>query len=170
MLIAGTCTDSGQKVHNLCCATAQLPDDVKVLAFFDADTQPSADALSRLVDRACGREFQVATGYRWFVPRRPSLSNLTLASVNAAVAGLLNHQGWNLVWGGAWAIERELFAKTALMDAWRGTLSDDLVASRAMRLAGVRIAFEPGCMLASPIDVSWREAVRFLRRQFLIGR
>jgi cellulose synthase/poly-beta-1,6-N-acetylglucosamine synthase-like glycosyltransferase len=170
LLVAGRCTDSGQKVHNLLCATAYLPDDVKVLAFFDADARPNPDALSRLVDRACGRELQVATGYRWLVPRRASLSNLTLASVNAAVAGLLNRQGWNLIWGGGWAIERELFEKSALTDAWRGTLSDDLVASRAMRLAGAKIAFEPGCMVATPIDVSWREAIEFLRRQFLIGR
>jgi hypothetical protein len=44
------------------------------------------------------------------------------------------------------------------------------VATRVLRLAGVRIVFEPGCMAASPIDVTWKEATRFLRRQFLIGR
>ena len=170
LLVAGTCTDSGQKVHNLCCATAELPDDVQVLAFFDSDARPAPDALARLVGRVCRGGLQVATGYRWFVPHRPSVANLTLASVNAAVASLLNHQGWNLVWGGSWAVTRELFEKTALADAWRGTLSDDLVASRVMRSAGVKVAFEPGCMAASLIDVNWREAATFLRRQFLIGR
>jgi hypothetical protein len=44
------------------------------------------------------------------------------------------------------------------------------VASRALRLAKAKIAFEPGCMVASPIDVNWRGAAAFLRRQFLIGR
>jgi hypothetical protein len=141
-----------------------------VLAFFDSDARPAPDGLARLVERATAPELQAATGYRWFVPRRASLPNFTLASVNAAVAGLLNHQGWNLVWGGAWAIDRELFEKISLADAWRGTLSDDLVASRALRLAGAKIAFEPGCMVASAIDVNWRGAVAFLRRQFLIGR
>ena len=170
LLVAGTCTDSGQKIHNLRCATTELPDNVRVLAFFDSDAKPAPDALARLVDRVCRGGLQVATGYRWFVPHRPSFANHTLASVNAAVASLLNHQGWNLVWGGSWAVTRELFEKTALADAWRGTLSDDLVASRVMRSAGVKIAFEPGCMAASPIDVNWREAVSFLRRQFVIGR
>jgi hypothetical protein len=157
-------------VHNLRYATAHLPGDVEMLAFFDSDARPAPDALSRLVERATGLELQAATGYRWFVPRRSSLPNLILASVNAAVAGLLNHQGWNLVWGGAWAIDRELFEKISLADAWRGTLSDDLVASRALRLAEAKIAFEPGCMVASAIDVNWRGAAAFLRRQFLIGR
>lgn len=170
LLVAGTCTDSGQKVHNLCCATAELPDDVQVLAFFDSDARPAPDALARLVDRVCRGELQVATGYRWFIPHRPNVASLTLASVNAAVASLLNHQGWNLVWGGSWAVTRELFEKTALADAWRGTLSDDLVASRVMRSAGAKVAFEPGCMAASLIDVNWKEAATFLRRQFLIGR
>jgi len=170
LFVAGTCTDSGQKIHNLRCATAELPDNVRVLAFFDSDAKSAPDALARLVDRVCRGGLQVATGYRWFVPHRPSFANHTLASVNAAVASLLNHQGWNLVWGGSWAVTRELFEMTALADAWRGTLSDDLVASRVMRSAGVKIAFEPGCMAASPIDVSWREAICFLRRQFVIGR
>jgi cellulose synthase/poly-beta-1,6-N-acetylglucosamine synthase-like glycosyltransferase len=170
LLVAGTCTDSGQKVHNLCSATAELPDDVQVLAFFDSDAKPAPDALPRLVNRVCCGELQVATGYRWFVPLRPSVANLTLASINAAVASMFNHQGWNLVWGGSWAVTRELFEKTALASAWRGTLSDDLVASRAMRAAGAKVAFEPGCMAASLIDVNWREAASFLRRQFLIGR
>lgn len=170
LLVAGACAESGQKVHNLLCATAKLPDDVEVLAFFDSDAKPAPDALARLVDRVCRGGLQVATGYRWFVPHRASLANLTLASVNASVASLLNHQGWNLIWGGSWAVTRDVFEKTALADAWRGTLSDDLVASRVMRSAGVKLAFEPGCMAATLIDVNWREAVSFLRRQFVIGR
>lgn len=170
LLIAGTCIDSGQKVHNLCCATANLPPEVEVLVFFDSDARPAVDAVSRLVAAVCRDGLQVATGYRWFVPRRMTLANLTLASINAAVASLYKHHGWNLIWGGSWAITRQLFEKTAMADAWRGTLSDDLVASRVLRLAGVRIVFEPGCMAASPIDATWKEAVTFLRRQFLICR
>jgi ceramide glucosyltransferase len=170
LLVAGTCTDSGQKVHNLRCATAELPDAAQVLAFFDSDARPAPDALARMVDRVCRSGLQVVTGYRWFVPQRTNLASLMLASVNASVASLFNRKSWNLVWGGSWAVTRELFEKTALSEAWRGTLSDDLVATRVMRSAGAKVAFEPGCMAASPIDVNWREAASFLRRQFLIGR
>ena len=170
LLIAGRCIDSGQKVHNLCHATAELPDDVEVLVFFDSDARPAPDAVARLTESVCRGGLQVATGYRWFVPQRLTLANLTLASVNAAAASLYKHHGWNLIWGGSWAITRELFERTAIADAWRGTLSDDLVASRVLRLAGVRIVFEPGCMATSPIDATWKEAVTFLRRQFLICR
>lgn len=170
LIVAGKCSDSGQKVHNLLRATSDLPPGIDVLVFFDSDARPPLDAIARLVDRVGRGKLQVATGYRWFVPKRPTLANLTLASVNAAVASLLNHQGWNLLWGGGWAITRDLFEKIALADAWRGTLSDDLVASRAARSAGVKLAFEPGCMSATAIDVNWRGAVSFLRRQFVISR
>jgi hypothetical protein len=170
LLTAQRCTDSGQKVHNLRYGTANLPDDVEVLVFFDSDARPEPTAVARLVNQCCSGAPQVATGYRWLVPRRVTLANLTVASINAATASLFKHHGWNLIWGGCWAITRELFEKTTIADAWRGTLSDDLVASRAMRLAGVRIVFEPGCMAASPIDLTWTDATAFLRRQFLIYR
>jgi len=170
LLIAGACTDSGQKVHNLLCATSNLPANVEVLAFFDSDAKLGPTALERLVARACRGELQIATGYRWFVPERASISNLVLASANAGVAGLMNHQGWNLIWGGAWAITRDVFDRTALAEAWRGTLSDDLVASRVMRAAGIKLSFEPGAMAASSINASWHQAASFLRRQFIIGR
>ncbi|HEY3392058.1 MAG TPA: glycosyltransferase [Lacipirellulaceae bacterium] len=170
LLVAGSCTESGQKVHNLCCATANLPAEVEVLAFFDSDAKPARDSLARLVHRVGRGKFKVATGYRWFVPQRPTAANLALASVNAAVAGLLKGRGWNLIWGGSWAVTRDLFERAGVADAWRGTLSDDLVASRVLRLAGAQIVFEPGCMAASTIDASWKEAASFLRRQFVIGR
>jgi hypothetical protein len=34
----------------------------------------------------------------------------------------------------------------------------------------VSIVFEPGCMAASPIEVTWKQAASFLRRQFIICR
>lgn len=171
VLVAGACKDSGQKVHNLLHATASLSPDVEVLAFFDSDAKPGPDTLARLVSRVYrSGGLQIATGYRWFVPERLTISNLVLASANAGVAGLMNHQGWNLIWGGAWALTREVFERTALAEAWRGTLSDDLVASRVMRAAGVKLSFEPGAMAAGSINASWHQAASFLRRQFIIGR
>ncbi len=103
LLVAGRCIDSGQKVHNLCHATAELPDDVEVLVFFDSDARPAPDAVARLIDSVCRGGLQVATGYRWFVPQRLTLSNLTLTSINASAASLFKHHGWNLIWGGSWA-------------------------------------------------------------------
>ena len=75
-----------------------------------------------------------------------------------------------LLWGGSWAIRREVFDKIGLHSAWKGTLSDDLVASRLLSEAKMQVRFEPACVVASPIDNSFSEAISFVRRQYLLSR
>ena len=111
-----------------------------------------------------------ATGYRWFIPARPSLANHLLYSINSSIALFFGYGGRHLVWGGSWAIRRETFEKLAVREAWKGTLSDDLVVSRIMRQHRLRVLFQPPCMVASPLDHNLRSMFGFLRRQYLIGR
>lgn len=170
LLISGPATDTGQKVHNLRAATADLPDDVEVLAFVDSDARPRADWLRRLVARLDRREIGAVTGYRWFAPTTLSAAQLLLYSINGSVASGLGPGGHHLVWGGSWAIRREVFERLDLREAWRQTLSDDLVATRVLRRSGLRVDFEPACMVASPIDGGWRQTLSFVRRQYVIAR
>lgn len=166
----GRATESGQKVHNLRMATSSLSPRVDILAFVDSDARPRTNWLRLLTHRLDQPEIGAATGYRWFVPARPTLTNWLLYSINASVAALLGPGGHHLLWGGSWAIRREVFESCGLNEAWYGTLSDDLVASQALRRAGLRIEFEPGCMLASPLDVDGPQLFEFLRRQYVMGR
>jgi hypothetical protein len=83
---------------------------------------------------------------------------------------LFGAAGPNLVWGGSWAIRRKVFESIGLRDQWRGTLSDDLVASRVLRRHRLHVDFEPACMVASPLDGGLPQAFSFLRRQYVIGR
>lgn len=170
LFVAGRAVDTGQKVHNLRMATAALPDDVQVLAFVDSDARPRADWLSRLVDRLDRPDIGAITGYRWFVPTRNTLSNLLSYSINSAVAAGLGPGGHHLIWGGSWALRRDVFDAVGLREAWNRTLSDDLVATRVLQEAGLRIDFEPACMLASPLDNDWRQTLSFIRRQYVIAR
>ena len=131
LVLAGVATTSGQKVHNLLVATGQLPSDATVLAFADADIRPPSHWLRMLTQRI--NPFAAASGYRWFVPKRPSLANLLVASIDSAVVPLMFPSTHHKVWGGSWAIRREVFESSGLREAWRGTLSDDLVASNVLR-------------------------------------
>lgn len=169
-IVAGVATSCGQKVHNLRAAVSSLGPNVAVIAFVDSDAQPRADWLRRLARGLMKPEVGAVTGYRWFVPQRATLPNLLLSSINAAVAALFGPGGHNFVWGGSWAIRRETFERVGLADAWRGTLSDDFVASRVVKSHGLQIRFESGCLAASPLDVDWAQMAEFLRRQYLIGR
>lgn len=170
LIVAGRSRDHGQKVHNLLAATADLPPRIEVLAFVDSDVRPARDWLRTLTARLEDRDVGATTAYRMFVPMRPGLAGLLLAYLNSAVAGLFGPGGRHLVWGGSWAIRRDVFEAISLRAAWHGTLSDDLVASRELRRAGLGIEFEPGCMAASPIDCGFRGTFEFLRRQFVIAR
>lgn len=170
IVVAGRAERCGQKVHNLLAGVRSLSGDVNVLAFVDSDARPGPDWLATLVSRLDRGEVGACTSYRCFVPARSTLPNLLLYAINSGVMGLFGSGGRHLVWGGSWAIRRDVFHHTRIESAWEGTLSDDLVASRQIRRAGLAVAFEPACAAASPIDVSARGLFEFLRRQYVIGR
>jgi hypothetical protein len=168
LIAAGLSTTSGQKVHNLLVATENLPQHIKTLAFVDADVRPPRDWLRRLTGRL--HNIPVSTGYRYFVPKRATFANLALASINGAVVPIMFPGKHHLIWGGSWSITREVFESSGLRDAWKGTLSDDLIATRVMARVQQRVAAEPMCILPSPLDVDVRGMFSFVRRQLIIGR
>jgi ceramide glucosyltransferase len=169
LIVAGRAADSGQKVHNLRAATARLSPRIDYLAFADSDARPRPEWLRMLISRLYRPHIGAMTGYRWFVPEENSAANKLLYSLNCNIMSLLGRNSHHLLWGGSWAIRRELFDKIGLHAAWKGTLSDDLVASRLLSQAKLQVRFEPACVVASPIDNSFSEAISFLRRQYQLS-
>lgn len=174
LVIAGPAQSCGQKVHNLICAVQSVlkspagrPD---LLAFADSDGRADCDWLARLVERLLGGKQAIATGYRWYVPTDDGWPNLLLSSINNTVTGVLGPHGFNLVWGGSWAVRVETFLELGLPEAWNGSLSDDLVVSRLCHDAGLRIAYEPHCLVTSAADFDWSRLFEFLRRQHTLVR
>lgn len=170
IVFAGRATDSGQKVHNLRVATAGLGPRIRCLAFVDSDARLRRQWLRALVSRIDQEGVGAATGYRWYIPVRKSLANHLLYSLNSTLAIFLGSHPPTVIWGGSWAILREKFERLAIREAWKGTLSDDLVASRVIGQARLRVLFEPACMVVSPADMNLRELFWFVRRQYLITR
>jgi hypothetical protein len=170
LLIAGNAEREGQKVHNLRFATASLPAGVEYLAFVDSDARLRRQWLRALLARLDRPGVGATTGYRWFVPSRSTFANHLLHSINSHIAVLFGSQCPTIVWGGSWAIRRDQFEVLGVRAAWAGTLSDDLVASRVLRRAGLRVLFEPACLVTSPADVTVGGLLEFVRRQYLMGR
>jgi len=170
LLIAGRATQSGQKVHNLLAAVRCLSSETQLLAFVDSDARPRCDWLSRLIARLDRQDVGAVTGYRWFVPQSRSLANHLLYSINALVASLYGPGGFYLIWGGTWAIRREVFQQLDIAGVWRGRLLDDLLAASVIKQAGLRVEFEPACVVASPIETNLPQMGEFMRRQYLLGR
>jgi len=171
IVVAGRATDCGQKVHNLRAATAGLSPEIEYLAFVDSDAGPRPGWLRTLVARlAESDKIAAVTGYRWLLPERTTPANCLLYSINSGMMALLGRSSHYLVWGGSWGIRRRAFEAIGLREAWTGTLSDDLVATRELRRASRRVRFEPGCVVGSPVDYSLADVFRFVRRQYLVAR
>ncbi len=168
IVVAGLASESGQKVHNLLVATEHLPPHVGILAFADADIRPPRDWLRLLTQQL--HRMAASTGYRRFVPKRLTLANLIVASIDTAVVPIMFPCIHHKVWGGSWAIRRDVFDSGRMRDAWRGTLSDDLVASNVLAQMKQPLALECACILPSPIDIDMRTMLAWVRRQFIIGR
>ncbi len=170
LVVAGLAEKCGQKVHNLRSATAELSPQTIYLAFVDSDARPRPEWLRTLVARLGNGNLGAVTGYRWFVPEHDSIANQLLYSTNCSVMSLFGQSSYYLTWGGSWAIRRDVFESIGLWKAWRGTLSDDLVASRELRRARRRVRFEPVGVVASPVDHTMWQMLSFIRRQYVVGR
>ena len=173
IVMAGRAETCGQKVHNLRVATARIPEGIEFLVFMDTDARPRPEWLRALLGRlgdASQLDLGAVTGYRWMIPARPSLANWFISAINAAVAGMLGSRDIYPIWGGAWAIRRSVFEQTRIRDEWDRTLSDDMVARNVLRRHGRGVRFEPTCVVTTPLDVGFWEALSFLRRQYMIGR
>ena len=170
LIIAGRTVWSGQKVHNLMCATRQLSPEIEYLAFVDSDARPRRHWLGALIKELDQPDVAATTSYRWCIPRRPTLVNLLLYSIDCSIVPFVGPARHHLVWGGSWAIRRDTFEQIGLRNAWRGTVSDDLVTARVLARTGKRVVFEPACVLASPVDMTWTKMFAFIRRQYTLGR
>jgi ceramide glucosyltransferase len=167
---AGLAHDRGQKVHNLMAACRESRGDREIYAFVDSDARPHREWLKRLVDRLENRKVAAVTGYRWYSPPAGNWSGRVISALNNVVLGMLGPHGFNLAWGGAWAIRYETFRQIGLPQAWSGSLSDDIIVSRQLRQHRLRLAYEPFALVVSPAVFTWGGVGEFLRRQFLVVR
>lgn len=170
LVVAGRTQTSCQKVHSLQAATADIPSDVEYLVFVDSDARPRREWLRSMVSHLNRPGVGAATGYRWFVPSRASLANYLLYSINCGVALWLGHGGRHLLWGGSWAMRRDMFQWLGVRKAWEGRVCDDLSLSALLLRRRLKIVFQPPCMVASTVDHTLSNMFWFVRRQYQLAR
>ena len=170
-IIAGSATDSGQKVHNLRVAVGEVDPQSEVLVFVDTDARPADDWLKHLVAPLADETLGASTGYRWFVPSRGGIASRLRGVWNASVASALGSDTTkNFCWGGSTAIRRSVFDRLAVSERWRGTVSDDFTITRVLKEAKLPIHFTPHCLVASVGDCDFKELFEFTTRQIKITR
>jgi cellulose synthase/poly-beta-1,6-N-acetylglucosamine synthase-like glycosyltransferase len=170
IVVAGAAAGRGQKVHNLLAALRTLQPADAVVVFADADILPAADWLSRLIRELADPSKTVASGYRWMVPSDERWSTAFVCAANASIATLLRLPPLSLAWGGSMALRRETLDALDLERIWDRGVSDDLLLSSAVRAHGWTIDSPPDVLVPTPAAFSWREAIAFGRRQYLLVR
>lgn len=166
IIIAGTCEGRGQKVHNQIEAFKELDAGDRMIAFADADIRCATDWLARLTAPLNAGTHQLASTYRWLVPKRPSLVNHFASVINASVATLGGRDLWSNLWGGSMAITRHDFDELDVPEVFHGSLNDDLRMGEYARTKGRKIAFIKSLLIPSPVDFTWSSFFEFGRRQY----
>jgi cellulose synthase/poly-beta-1,6-N-acetylglucosamine synthase-like glycosyltransferase len=171
LVVAPKTDGSSQKVENLREAVLHADGRSEVFVFADSDARPSKDWLRNLAAPLQDPNVGAATGYRWFISKRPTFGSEMRSVWNASIASALGpNRRSNFCWGGSMAIRRDTFEKIDMRERWHGTLSDDFAVTRAVKEAGLDIYFVPQALAASVEDCSFRETLEFTTRQMKITR
>jgi cellulose synthase/poly-beta-1,6-N-acetylglucosamine synthase-like glycosyltransferase len=169
-VIAGPAVDRGQKVHNLSLAIDYADRQSGVFVFVDSDARPQTHWLRSLLAPLRDESVGASTGYRWFIAGGGMAAHLR-SVWNASIASALgSEEKRNFCWGGSTAIRRSVFTECAVLEYWRGTVSDDFALTRALRAQDRAIKFVPQCLTPSFEDCSFRELIEFTTRQLKITR
>ena len=170
VIIAGSPTNSGEKVNNLRVAVEQLPPEFEVLVFTDSDGRPGKGWLHHLVAPLGDVRIGATTTMRWLIPTRNNLPTALLAAWNAPVVTMLGEKGRNFCWGGGTAIRRSTFEQSGVLDEWKNSVSDDYSLTRALERTNRSINFIPECLTLSYVETDFTGLLEFTNRQILITR
>src|SRR5206468_12728998 len=119
----------------------------EVVVFADSDIRPAQDWLRQLVQPLADSTVGGATGFRWYVPPRPTFWSLVRAEWNGVSANVLFDPRRSFAWGGSCAVRRDRLPTFRLGGRWRGVLSHDPVRTQSVREAGPQTAYVPPSLL-----------------------
>ncbi len=162
---AGVADDEGQKVHKLRAALRALRPDDRYLVFIDADIEPPARLVGRLLFPLVRGKADITTGYRLLLPGDGAMAAL-VGAVEMQLATLPRFASGTMPWGGAMAMPRDVADQLDLDAALAGRLSDDMTIGLAGWRAKLRLRPVRDLLIASPLEGRARELLGFGVRQY----
>jgi cellulose synthase/poly-beta-1,6-N-acetylglucosamine synthase-like glycosyltransferase len=170
LIVTGTAEGCSQKIHNLLVGWEHVAPETSIVAFVDSDVQVHPGWLGALVTPLADAVVGATSGYRWYVPSPGSVAGGLRSAWNAATLGLMAHPRYGFAWGGSSAIRRQVFEELRIRDAWARGLSDDLLLTRAVRAAGLKIPFVAACLVPTFEPCTWGQLLEWTNRQARIAR
>ena len=170
VLAHGTDRHTAEKVQNLEAAVRVARRRSQIFAFADSDGRVTRRWLRALAAPLAEPGVGVSTGYRWFLPARPTFWTLMRGVWDAVVEGTLGPGDNRFAWGGAMAIRRETFLEARVAEHWKNAISDDYALSAAVHAAGLSIAYAPGALAPCLDRITAARFLSWIRRQLTITR
>jgi hypothetical protein len=165
VVAAGIATDEGQKVHKLRAAIGALRPEDRWLLFIDADIEPPARLVGRLLFPLVRGKADIVTGYRLLLPGGRRMAAL-VGAVEMQLATLPRSANATMPWGGAMAMPRAVADRLNLDAVLAGRLSDDMSIGLAGWRAKLRLRPVRDLLVASPISGGARDLLGFGVRQY----
>ena len=162
---AGVASDEGQKVHKLRAALRALRPDDRYVLFIDADIEPPARLVGRLLFPLARGKADIVTGYRMLLPERGPMLAL-VGAVEMQLATLPRFASATMPWGGAMALTRDVADRLDLNRVMAGRLSDDMAIGLAGWRAKLRLRPVRDLLVASPLAGDAVQVLGFGVRQY----
>jgi len=166
-VVAGPALAGSQKVANVIAGLDRLRPEDAILVQADSDHEPPPDWLGRLVAVLQEEGATVVSGYRLLVPARPSLGACLTAALDNAIASAPRPPFHALCWGGCTAARRETFERLGYREALERSFNDDMLLSRLLQQARVRIAQPRDLLLPMAAEHDLRRMANFVPRQYM---
>ena len=170
LVMAGRPDGCSDKVNNLRAAVREAREGFDAYVFADSDGRPSRGWLKRLVAPLADARIGAVTTFRWYFRSKGGFWSALASAWNAPAVTYLGEHGHNFCWGGGTAIRRERFEQSSVEEYWRGSASDDLSLTQALRYDGLPIVFAPECLVAAVADCNAEGLLEFTNRQMTILR
>jgi Glycosyl transferase family 21 len=165
VVVAGVSNRRGQKCTNLLAALTRLAADERFVVMFDADICPQSWWLGALVAPLATGNADLVNGYRWLVPKPPTLASVLVAHIDRALAVLPRLAPAGMVWGGSLALTRETLEILDLTRTLDREVVDDAPIGGRVAETGLRLLTRRALRVPTPLRGSWRELWTFGRRQ-----
>lgn len=165
VVAAGVAGDEGQKVHKLRAALRALRPDDRYLVFIDADIEPPARLVGRLLFPLVRDKADIVTGYRLLLPDRSVMAAL-VGAVEMQLATMPRFANATMPWGGSMAMTRAVADRLDLDAVLAGKLSDDMAIGLAGWQAKLRLRPVRDLLVASPLEGAASDMVGFGVRQY----
>ena len=161
---------NAQKLKNQLTALETIKEQTDYLVFIDADGLIDSQFIERLIKPLETSDIGIATGWRWYIPKKLNLAAHTQILWNASAIPFIIDPTQGLVFGGAMAVRYCDFIEYKIPNLWENSISDSLSMANCFKQNNKKSIFVPDCIALSHGETSFKNLISWTNRQTTISR